>query len=497
MYKMTKIVLPFVMAFLFLACSENETMPVFDKVELNEYLNNLPSVLQIAPFEERKIIQKNARRDQYTLEEYEVAVGFDEQFLFNPSSEIFYPGSLVVASSVVQGSYKPISVPRAAIVLSTSLTGDKTSITVDSPKLSTTRDAISTLLKDRNFDIPPANLRYTTDEVFSNNHLKIALGGNYEGFGTNVSGSLAFNYEKETTKVVVKMIQKFYTIDVDVPDQSAAFFNESFDFKEKIVNHKPLYVSSVTYGRVFLMSIESTMSKVELEAALQASFLGGSVGVNAETEFGKIVKTSTIKATIVGGSATIAGQEIGDLSAVKEFIASGASYSKENPGLPIAYRLRELGNNEVFTNVLYSKYTKRVKVDQISNKSIDFDINLDWYGLKTKAGSVLKPERVFIRRVDVVTGKSNEKELFFGSEYKVKSRLELLTKKDKVYIVFRDYSNKDTHVFTLPAMLDLIKKGLLTSNGHLYDLDKSPLKTEELHHNSSILTLGIESYKIY
>ncbi|CAA0176206.1 Tenacilysin [Tenacibaculum maritimum] len=500
-YNMKSKLLQVASCLLLMACSSNSKEEIFEGSKLNDYVEKLPSVEQIAPFEERKVSNDTNRgrfrNDDFDLQEYEVAVGFDEQFLFSANDEIFYPGSLVVASSVVEGEYTPVTVSRAPLKISTSLIGDKTSITVDSPKLSSTRDAISSLLSDRNFEVPSANLRYTTDEVFSKDHLRVAVGGGYKGTFNSVSGNVEFNYDKETTKVIVKIIQKYYTIDSDIPSNASDFFVEEFNFKSKLGDKKPLYVSSVTYGRVFLMSIESTMNKLALEAALQGSFLGGAITANAEAEFSKITKTSTIKATILGGNSDLAGSEIGDLTAIRKFISEGASYSKKNPGAPISYRLRELGTNELFSNVIYSKYVKKVRKDAALTKRISLNLNFDTQGLTTTAGGVLSTGRIFVKRMDRETGVATEKELFFNGNKRVYTRLEALDKDDSVYIVHKDSNGNHTHVFKLPETVDLIRKGLNTTDRHLFPYDDNPYISTELYHKKSLLKLGIESHRIF
>lgn len=63
------------------------------------------------------------------------------------------------------------------------------------------------------------------------------------------------------------------------------------------------YVSSVKYGRILLLGLETTMTKREAEAKLQASILSG--GVNAEASYNDLLKESTIKGRVLGGNAKL------------------------------------------------------------------------------------------------------------------------------------------------------------------------------------------------
>ncbi len=70
-------------------------------------------------------------------------------------------------------------VKRKPITISTSLQGSgKVSVQVDDPKLSTVREAVNNLMSQE-YDVPPANLGFTVENIYSREQLNLALHASY------------------------------------------------------------------------------------------------------------------------------------------------------------------------------------------------------------------------------------------------------------------------------------------------------------------------------
>lgn len=342
------------------------------KQGINSYVDALPSVPQQAPFAERLVgtaplksmesfTSLRATETEKKENTYEQAKEFDQQLLFSDNENIFYPGALLDAQSVVRGDYDPINLTqyRKPFTISTSLLGEGSrSIEIKNPSLSGVREGVNELL-NRQFTPPPARTTFTIEEVYSKTHLNIALGANYKGTTTTVDGSAKFDYEGENNRFIVKVEQVYFDLSLDEPTSVSDFFKSEFDYQSKFGKVRPLYVSSVKYGRVLILTIETKMSKVEAEAKLKATFLSDKLGVNAELAFQQLNKESKINGRVIGGDGSLGSLATIDINKVKDFIEKGGRLSKENPGAPIAYTLKELGNNKVFKTVIYSQYPKR------------------------------------------------------------------------------------------------------------------------------------------
>ena len=108
----------------------------------------------------------------------------------------------------------------------------------------------------------------------------------------------------------------------------------------------PLYVASVTYGRMIVFTFESEYSSEEMEAALDFAYSGGvDVSGDVSVTYKDIISKSKITAFILGGSGGEAARTIDSYEALIDFIKAGGNYSKESPGAPIAYKLNYLRDN--------------------------------------------------------------------------------------------------------------------------------------------------------
>jgi hemolysin len=244
------------------------------------------------------------------------------------------------------------------------------------------RTALSKLLSG-DFKAPPANISYSYTEVNDEQHYNLALGANYEGTINKAKGSVKFDYEKKTKFYLVKVQQVYYTVDIDQPKQPAELFLKDFDYKKELGTEKPVYVSSVKYGRVLLLGIKTSLDKASAETALSLSFLGGKLSADAQAKLELLKSSSRVQGRVLGGNGKLAGGVVNSIDGLKQFLEEGAIYDKDNPGIPIAYKMRELGTNDVFKTVIYSKYTKHERYD-----ALDFKFSFNKSNIKSKVGSV-------------------------------------------------------------------------------------------------------------
>jgi hypothetical protein len=148
----------------------------------------------------------------------------------------------------------------------------------------------------------------------------------------------------------VKFTQAYYTVDLDAPSRPSAFFDPSVtldDVRARVdEGNPPLYVASVTYGRMVVFTFESDYSAEELNAALEFAYAGGvDVSGDVSVTYKEIISSSKITAFILGGSGGDAARTIDSYEALIDFIKDGGNYSRESPGAPIAYKLAYMKDN--------------------------------------------------------------------------------------------------------------------------------------------------------
>jgi thiol-activated cytolysin len=203
---------------------------------------------------------------------------------------------------------------------------------------------------------------------------------------------------------VVRYTQTYYTVDLDAPASPSGLFASSVtlnDVEARLdASRPPVYVSSVTYGRMVLFTFESKYSAEEMSAALEFAYSGGvDVSGDVSVTYKDILSQSTITAFILGGDAGTAVQTIDSYEALKSFIKTGGNYSRESPGAPIAYKLSYLKDNSPARMSFTTDYQVKdcVRVSQkvlvtlnsiaVDNAGGDSGDDLELYGLITVAGA--------------------------------------------------------------------------------------------------------------
>ncbi|MDZ7635848.1 MAG: thiol-activated cytolysin family protein [Bacteroidales bacterium] len=163
-------------------------------------------------------------------------------------------------------------------------------------------------------------------------------------------------------------MQSYYTLDMDLPDQPSDLFAEDVN-RALFGSFMPMYVSTVTFGRMALFTIESEFSETEVRAFLSASYAG--VGGSVLTEFDQLKSKSTMKVYILGGSGSAAGATINGFEDFKNYIIAGGNYSKTSPGAPISYKLRYIRDNSIGKIVFAASYPIVTAIPRTDNLVYD------------------------------------------------------------------------------------------------------------------------------
>ncbi|MEM7103665.1 MAG: thiol-activated cytolysin family protein [Bacteroidota bacterium] len=339
---------------------------LIDQDAFNEYIYGTETPDQEMELEVPELIDEETVQIQDTIycqqRTYTAAPGYDEFLLYNPSSDVIYPGGMLYGESIVDGSYTPFLVQRLPVTLSTSLSGVSGSVSsvVEEPKLSSVREAINELLAQEITGATPAQIIFSIEQIHDENHLRLAVGANVGGLFAKVRASYNFSNSHSKAYFLVKFLQIYYTIDVD----NEAFASPSdccvdYPTSEQIGDYSPVYVSSVKYGRMAMFMVESSKSASETEIALNASFNAfiASGGVDINTEYDQTLEESSIKALIIGGSGESAVQAVSGVNGLMSYITEGGNYSSDSPGSPLSYTLRFLKDNSIYKVVLATEYT--------------------------------------------------------------------------------------------------------------------------------------------
>jgi thiol-activated cytolysin len=382
---------------------------------IDDYIRALPYLPADEPAVAEGAVGDPERQGDYqcTSQNLSETRQYDKIVAYAANSDSLWPGALVGGDSVYTGLFTQIVMPRRPETISVSLAnlGGAKSAVLENPSLSSYRDAVTGILDAEITGATPANIYSEIEQVHSQTQLSLALGAEVSWLGGQASIAASFDWAKEDVhaRYVVRYTQAYYTVDLDAPGRPSDVMDESVTLDEvaEVMNDQspPLYVSSVTYGRMVVFTFESEYSAEELSAALSFAYSGGvDVSGDVSVTYKDILSKSKITAFILGGSGGEAARTIDSYDALIEFIKSGGDYSKDSPGAPIAYKLSYLEDNSPGRFSFTTDYTmttcdrvsqqvkvtlKQIRVEDDGGDSGDLELYGEIWADSIDAGAVL------------------------------------------------------------------------------------------------------------
>lgn len=379
------------------------------QAEINALVDAIPELPVAAPRTEEGPASEPVEQGDYrcVTRPIEETRQHEEYVAFSANSESMWPGALVRGDSIDGGLLTQIVRPRAPATISVSLeniAGTRLA-TIDSPSLSSFREAVGGILAQELTGATPANMYAEIEEIHSEDQLGVAIGASAAFAGVPAQIAASFDFEDDTVKsrYLVKYVQAYYTVDVDQPGSPADVFADSVtasDLADVVgPDNPPLFVSSVTLGRVVMFAFESAYSTEELGAALEFVYSGGAdVSGSVSVTYKEIVSSSKVTAYVLGGSGGAAAESLGSYEAIIDFIRSGGDYSRSSPGAPIAFKLAYLRDNGP-ARLSYTTEYQRRECERVTQKVLvtlhsisvveagnEDDDSLEIYGSITAAG---------------------------------------------------------------------------------------------------------------
>lgn len=198
-----------------------------------------------------------------------------------------------------------------------------------------------------------STMRYETTEEdgFESSALMIGLNASY--LTGKVSASFRTQSQGGNHKVTAAFYQNAFTVNADLGGQTpgAALFSglSVNDLKalgtdkQLAYDNPPVYVDSMTYGRLLLVTMESQYSASEMEMALRASadFVGGSVGGSLDMGQKKVLSSSKFSVYASGGNES----QVRDLIRTGQLGSYFTGTTSPTTFVPISFTTRNLGDN--------------------------------------------------------------------------------------------------------------------------------------------------------
>ena len=278
----------------------------------------------------------------------------------NGNGDIFLGALFKANQDLLENKPQQISLDRSKGSISVDLPGmvGGDSYVDANPTASGMQEGVNTLLnrwheKYAAKNPAPARMQYESTSAYSMNQLKAKFGSDFEKVGVNLKIDFEAVNKGEKQIEVVDFKQIYYTANFDAPKNPSDVFAPGVtvdQLKERGIdeNTPPVYVSSVSYGRQMYVKFETTSKSTELKAAINAVIKG--VPIKAESEWARVLKNTTVTVSIVGGNADGAARVVtGTVEDLKKLIQEGATFSTQNPAVPISYKTAFLKDNQVAT----------------------------------------------------------------------------------------------------------------------------------------------------
>ena len=278
----------------------------------------------------------------------------------NGNGDIFLGALFKANQDLLENKPQQISLDRSKGRISVDLPGmvGGDSYVDANPTVSGMQEGVNTLLnrwheKYAAKNPAPARMQYESTSAYSMNQLKAKFGSDFEKVGVNLKIDFEAVNKGEKQVEVVDFKQIYYTANFDAPKNPSDVFAPGVtvdQLKTRGIDEKtpPVYVSSVSYGRQMYVKFETTSKSTELKAAINAVIKG--VPIKPESEWARVLKNTTVTVSIVGGNADGAARVVtGTVEDLKKLIQEGATFSTQNPAVPISYKTAFLKDNQVAT----------------------------------------------------------------------------------------------------------------------------------------------------
>ncbi|HQE60289.1 MAG TPA: thiol-activated cytolysin family protein, partial [Spirochaetota bacterium] len=342
-----------------------------------------------------------------TKQKFKASAAFDQQILLNPSSDVIYPGSVLLGHTIESGTYQEVSKgTKRPITISYDLTNietkeGKAGKVKDTyvPSLSGYR-TLHNKIMNQNLGTISTTYSFEATEIFSESDFGVkfnfGVGFNSGVVETNIKSGFDFNTGSNKRKYMVKFMETFYTVDVD--QGPGTFLYDSFDIKD-FKGYRPVYVSTISYGRLAYLTIESEKSwnsiKTSLEAEIDAKVYG-KYNADLKVDKSKSESKDQINVTVIGAKSVVT-----NLDGFMNMLVTD-KFSKENTGKIIAYKLRFVDDNSVANTVYNDEYTL-VKTTDKFGEGIQTTFTL--YKIKTNANDGNGKELELYGNIDITDGK--------------------------------------------------------------------------------------------
>lgn len=300
-----------------------------------------------------------------------------EVAILSPTAGVVFPGALVLADeNLSDGHPTPLALPRGPAKLTIDLPGLENPGASVVPTGSQVQRFLNDKLEEWNKQavsrgyVNAARSFIQTTQSFSSQQVALDLGFNSKWASGSASAQISASSTTETSVVVAYFKQVFYTVSMDTPFAPAEVFADSVSLGDARrafgASHPPAYVRSVDYGRILMVKMETSAvdTSFNLKGAFEQATQGGvTAGGSLDSKYKDIISNASFTALALGGGAEtpvkiFSGGAAEGLKGLQDYIGADAVYRRNNPGLPVAYTVAFLKDNQFARMGFTTDYTE-------------------------------------------------------------------------------------------------------------------------------------------
>lgn len=316
------------------------------EIEISTH-NYIPNHINIA-----NAVSRNAGiiRDSLWADEFgKTLFGEATEPLILDNKLYYFIGALFNGKFIQDASCKPITANIKPITVSVSLPVKRISGIIEHPSISTTRKFINSILNQDGVGEQIAGLSYSIERFTAYDELKLAFESNASVNALFFRGASSTSEKvhkiAKTTGVYVKFVQSNFTLDMDLPSDGSLISNTLT--KEQTGGYSPIYINSITYGRMGLLTLESDydyeLTEKYIKEAFNAIFINKQTNISKEAQ--NMIDASEMKIVILGGEADAVAQTVNGFNDFVRYIKEGGKFSSKVPGVPISCSFAYLSDN--------------------------------------------------------------------------------------------------------------------------------------------------------
>jgi hypothetical protein len=346
-----------------------------DNRGIDDLVNNLPQWSEVSPDAlenngtptgETAVTGETTGSDNSlytcTTTPYSITKNPQEIAIHNPDAAVLWPGALIRGRSHLQtGSLELLAISRdKRAPLGISVQGGGVlgipggvSTVVQQPVGSTIREGINQIVVNTlgaDVAVGAGASSFNSVESHSSTQALLNLGLDARYLGAAASGRLNYSRAANQHTYTAYFVQRLFTVAVDLPERPSSFFADNVtaaDLQSLGISddNLPLYIDSVSYGRILMFTFTSSDSRERIAAALEFSYNSPVGGVDgfAEAELRQTLSNARIEIFALGGPNTGVQNLIRDGNLAAYFEAPLAINQVE----PISFTIRNLNDNRL------------------------------------------------------------------------------------------------------------------------------------------------------